>query len=390
MVSTGKARWGAGRKMALGAALAVGLVGGGSTAAFAAGHGGPAVQAELSAGHVGPVSAVPWHRVGPGWALTEIWRGRTGEGHPVKAAPVSLDLVDPAGGRYVVHRWPATKNPPSLTDWSGDKVRALLNTGGRNFEQVSLTTGRVSPFQVSRGVNVIGYTRPDGLNLLGWRKTGSQERLARYSLTGQLVRVLSAGPYDGSAMYSSSGVTLAVAGQTGMQLVSNGGGVIRRLPVPHTDPQSGCYPARWWDSGTILATCVARGAGRDRLWLVPANGARPTALTPPRGNHSPDFGDLNAWRLRSGLYLQSAGACGTVQIFRQAASGSIRLVKVPHTAGNNQVVTGSATRLLIQAPDGCGTGNALLWFNPASQHENWLFRAGVTGVVPFGEPAPQF
>jgi TolB protein len=333
---------------------------------------------------------VPWHRVGPGWALTEIWRGHGGEGHPLKAAPVSLDLVDPAGGRYVVRRWPATKNPPSLVDWSGDKGRALLSTGGRGFEQVALTTGGVSPFRVPGGVNVIGYTRPDGLNLLGWRKAGGQERLARYSLTGQLVRVLGLGAYDGSAMYSSSGVTLAVAGQTGVQLISNAGGVVRRLPVPGTSPEAGCYPARWWNSGTILATCVARGSGRNRLWLVPANGARPTALTPARGNHSPDFGDLNAWRLRSGLYLQSAGACGTVQIFRQAVGGSIQLVKVPHTAGNNQVVTGSASGLLIQAPDGCGTGDSLLWFNPASQHESWLFHSGVTGVVPFGEPAPEY
>jgi hypothetical protein len=395
MVSTGKARWGAGVRAALGAALAIGLAGGGATAALAAEHNGHASGAvagvgdELTAAHVGTASAVPWRRVGPGWELTEIWRGFTGEGHPLRKAPVSLDLVDPAGGRYVMHRWPATKNPPALLDWSGDKARALLSTGGRGLEQIQLTSGGISRFQVPAGVHVIGYTRPGGLALLGWRQAGGRERLARYTWTGRLERVLAAGASDGSAVYSPSGSTLAAAGRTGVQLVSNAGGVIRTLAVPRTGA-AGCYPARWWNTGTILASCLAGNSGRGRLWLVPASGARPTPLTPQRGTHSRDFGDLDAWRLRSGLYLQSLGACGTLQVFRQAANGSVRLVTVPHTAGNNQVVTASGSRLLIQAPDGCGAGDSLLWFNPASHHEQWLFRGGVTGVVPFGEPATRF
>lgn len=393
MVHTGTARWGAGKKAVLGAALAISLVGGGTTVALAAGHGGSlgagsAVSDELAAGHVGAASAVPWRRVGPGWALVEIWRGRGGEGHPLKAAPVSLDLVDPAGGRYVMRRWPATKNPPSLLAWSGDKDRALLSTGGRGLEQVRLSTGGVSPFRVPTGVNMIGYTRPNGVNLFGWRNVGRQQRLARYSWTGQRTRILASGTSDSSALYSATGTTLAVGGTRDMQLVSNAGGVIRSLPVRQAGRAS-CYPARWWNSSTILASCVASSTGRGRLWLVPASGARPTPLTPQRGSHSRDYGDLDAWRLRSGLYLQAVGACGTLQIFRQAANGSVRLVTVPHTAGNNEIVTASRSRLLIQAPDGCGTGYSLLWFNPASHHETWLFHSGVTGVVPFGEPAPQ-
>ena len=99
----------------------------------------------------------------------------------------------------------------------------------------------------------------------------------------------------------------------------------------------------------------------------------------PRG----DLGDLDAWQLSSGLYLQAAGPCGVLQIFRQARDGSIRLVTVPHTMGDNRVLTALGSRLLIQAPTSCTGSVSLLWFNPATHAEQWLIRApaNVTGAV---------
>ena len=129
-------------------------------------------------------------------------------------------------------------------------------------------------------------------------------------------------------------------------------------------------------------------AAAPRLWLVPASGARPAAITPQRSGDSPDLGDLDAWQLSSGLYLQGAGPCAVLQIFRQAANGSIRLVKVPGTAGDNAVLTALGSRLLVQAPLSCEGSNSLLWFNPGTRAEQWLIRApaNVTGVavaIPF-------
>jgi len=43
------------------------------------------------------------------------------------------------------------------------------------------------------------------------------------------------------------------------------------------------------------------------------------------------LGDLDAWHLPGGLYLQSAGPCGVLQIFKQRSNGSITLVMVPNT-----------------------------------------------------------
>jgi TolB protein len=214
-------------------------------------------------------------------------------------------------------------------------------------------------------------------------------RLARYSQTGQLIKVLATGPGYDTAIYSSDGTTLAVSGSQGLELVSNHGGVIRRLPVPGAAGQSGCWPHRWWNSGTVLADCMAAGADRSRLWLVPVSGARPTALTPQRGAASRDLGDFDAWQLPSGLFLQAAGPCGTVQILRQAPNGPVIPVLVPHTTGNNNwIVTVAGSRMLLKAQTGCPGSTSLVWYNPRTQAEQWLIRTpgdqfGVLGAVAY-------
>jgi hypothetical protein len=75
-----------------------------------------------------------------------------------------------------------------------------------------------------------------------------------------------------------------------------------------------------------------------------------------------------------------------VQVFRQAANGSIRLIKIPHASGNNRILTADGARLLIGSPDGCNPGETVLWFNPASHAVHVLFKSGVLGAVPYGRP----
>jgi hypothetical protein len=204
----------------------------------------------LGAGRAWP--PVSWARArrcrGGGWVLAEYWPGRFAfQGTPVAAA-ATLYLIDPAGGRYRLYRWPVTKSAPYLVDWSGDKSRALISsTTGQGLEQVVLATGKITRVRLPAAVQVIGYTRPAGHGLLGWRRAGSRFQLARYRLTGRLARVLAVGADDFTAVYSPAGATLAVAGATGVQLVSNDGGVIRALPVAGTGA-GGCFPSRWWNS----------------------------------------------------------------------------------------------------------------------------------------------
>ena len=331
-------------------------------------------------------AGVPWSHVGPGWVLAQYTSAAPEGG---KTGPAELDLISPGGARYQLARWPDFRFAPELVAWSPDGKRALFQvfSGKGGVEQLTLATGRMSTFVIQGTATPIGYTTPDGLNIVAGRPSGTGTILARYSLSGRLVQSLgySAG---GQPLYAPSGTEFATGAGRGVKLVSNRGSLIRSLPVPGASANS-CNPVRWWNSGTILASCSPPGSAVPQLWLVPVSGSHPKALTPPRNpDRGGDLGDLDAWQLSSGLYLQAAGPCGVLHIYRQAPGGSIKLITVPHTNGDNRVLTARGSRLLVQAPSDCTGSVSLLWYDPAKRAEQWLIRApgnviGVAIAVPF-------
>lgn len=367
-------RWGA----ALTAVCATGAL---AIAGVSAGAASAQTQAGTQA-----QARVPWAKVAPGWNLVEYTNATQ-----TKRAPVTLYLVSPGGTRYSLYTWRSSVSAPSLVDWSGDRTRALFYApAGGQVTQLNLLTGKVSRFVLEGRSEPIGYTRPDGLNILGAQVGGTVVTLARYSLTGKLVKVLAtSNDYSIYGVDSADGTTLAVSGSKGLRLISNAGRVVRQLPVPGTDPKMGCSPIRWWSAGTVLAECFAKPYDIARLWLVPASGAKPVALTPQRTPSGRDLGDIDAWRLRSGLYLQSVGACGTLELNKQSANGSVTPVSVPGTLNlSTLIVTALGPRLLVQAITGCVGSQSLLWFNPGTRAEQWLFKTpakafGVVAVVPY-------
>jgi hypothetical protein len=329
-------------------------------------------------------AAVPWKSVGPGWVLTQYTSAPPQGG----SGPAVLYLISPGGTKYQLASWPSWRSAPQLIAWSPDGRRALFGVvaGRGGAEQLTLATGQVSRFALPGGASAIGYTTPSGLNVVAGQPDGDGTSLARYTLSGQLAHSLGYSA-DGQVLYQASGTSFVTGVSNGLKLVSNTGGLVRSLPVPGATANS-CNPVRWWDSATVLASCAPAGRAASQLWLVPVNGARPKVLTPPRAASSRDLGDLDAWSLTSGLYLQSAGPCGVLQIFRQAAGGSISLVLVPHTVGDNHVLTVNGSRMLVQAPTSCTGSNSLLWFNPATRAEQWLIRApasatGAAIALPF-------
>jgi TolB protein len=352
---------------------------------------GPAAM--LAAGQVGSRLTVPWQRVGPGWALAE-YTTSTLPSAPHKAVrPTILYLISPAGGKYELFRWAAGKKPWRLVDWSGDKTRALFEQSGAGparLHELVLAKGIFTSFTLPAGVQPIGYTRPDGKNLLA-----DQNGVVRYNLSGVFQARLARGSLEGFAISSGSGLTEVVAGSRGVELVSNAGGLIRRLPVPGTAPKLGCSPVRWWTARTALVACLPRSVFAPRLWLVPVSGAAPAALTPIRKPPSHDLGDLDAWRLASGLYLQALGPCGTIFIGKAGPGGSVKTVRVPGgAANNNKIVAVLGHRMLVQAETGCGGSNSLLWFNPATRAVRKVLTApshsfGVLGEVPFNRKGTQ-
>jgi hypothetical protein len=330
-------------------------------------------------------SAVPWSHVGTGWVLAQYDSAPPGED---KSGPEALDLISPSGTRYELASWPDSQSAPVLLAWSPDGQRALFQvfSGKGGVEQLTLVTGQLSTFVMPGAASPIGYTSPHGLNIVAGRPSGSGTSLARYNLSGRLVQSLGYSA-DGLVLYSPAGSAFLTGTSNGLKLVSNAGALLRNLPVRGTGANT-CNPVRWWNSTTVLADCTPPNADGPQLWLVPVSGARPTALTPPRRVSSGDLGDVGAWSLPSGLYLQTLGPCAVLQVFRQAPNGSITLVSVPHTTGDNHVLTALGSRLLIQAPTSCTGSNSLLWFNPATRAEQWLIRApatqtGVAVALPF-------
>ncbi len=364
--------------------------GGSGAAAAAAGRSRPVPVIGIRAGQTGPRSAVPWRHVGPGWVLVEYWPGRQGfEANP-KAAAAVLYIVDPAGGRYRLFRWPVMKNPPFLADWSGDKTRALISTSSGVFEQLVLASGKISRFRLPARADVLGYTRPRGRELLGWSEHRKSTQLARYRLTGRLDKVLIAHALNVEAVYAGNGRMLAVSASQGIRLIGRNGGILRMLPVPGVT--EGCQPARWWRPSVVLATCQVAKTRYHTLWLVPADGSRPVRLTSRPGKDGREFFQLDAWRVHGTLYVQAMTNSGAGHILRQDPSGQLVRLTVPHAARSNWIATAQGSRLLVIASPLRGEGSSSLrWLDPATRHEQVLIRSrhgltGFAGAIPFGQP----
>jgi hypothetical protein len=150
-----------------------------------------------------------------GLGAGRVHGGPPGRGHggPGGQSLPGHVVPDQPGGRPLPdahHTWAAHAIAAYLTAWSGDKTRALLGLTGSKYEQLTLATRKLT--------------------------------------AGQLLKVLTRGVSESTAVYAANGTVLAVSGSKGLELVSNVGGVIRSLPVPDLNPRVGCTPARWWNS----------------------------------------------------------------------------------------------------------------------------------------------
>lgn len=329
-------------------------------------------------------SAVPLSKVGRGWSIAEYTTGFNK--HPAKT---TLYAVSPQGKKYAFYTWPAKFSGASaftVVDWSGDKQRVLVHNFFNKFEQISVATGKViNTFKLPASAFPISYTRPDGQNVLA--QVGN--KVVRYDLNGHLAQVLSSGASTG--IDSPDGTSVILDGKNGLREISNLGAAIKTINTPVAE--LGCSPVRWWNATTVLGQCDERhGSIAPRLWLFPTDGGKVTALTAQRGSTSHDLGDVNAYRLTSGVYLQALGPCSVEFVATQSANGSVRQVKIPGVHyDSDHIVTGQGSSLLVSANSDCSPGTALVWFNPHTKKVTWVFRPtgksdGVESVVPFGRP----
>ena len=334
-----------------------------------------------------PLGTVPWSQVGPGWMLA-MWSPVPGShtgvlpppGSPTyQTATRTLYLVDPAGGRYPITTFapPGDRPSPSLVDWSGDGTRALFSSdedGKTVVTQVDLRSGTKTTFTVSEPLTRPRYTRPDGKAVL----LTTQQGLERVDLAGNHQMTYPVGKDFRGYLATPDGTRLVVGTASDLAVMGNDGVVGRALPIAG---QKDCAPMRWWDTGSRIALATCRNSAGSQLWLVPIDGGTPTALTAPNnGKNGPDYGDLNAWQLPAGTYLQAAGACGVVFLAKLNGDGTTSQVSVPNVNSATVVVIGvNGDDLDLQAKAGCGTGQSLIDYNPASGTSTVLLGPPVNG-----------
>jgi hypothetical protein len=367
----------------------------------------------LAAGQTGDRAAIPWSLVGPGWTLAEVSTAQPASNGVATGGDRVTYLMDPEGGRYRIRTMSGVA-APILEAWSGDAREALYaggaGTGGgaASYSLLTLHSGVLTHVALPAGVTAVGFTRPDGLNILAVRLQNSRYRLERYDLAGAYQATVStlprpAGPValtQVNALSSPDGTTdvWGVSGD-GMELVSNAGGLIRKLRVPSAGAPKSCTPVNWWTANSVLTYCNAAGQpDAGRLWLVPAGGGQPTRLTGISGSPSGQGGITGAWQIGGAVYITSTTGAqcqgapsgpGGQQILQLASGGAETAVTIPKTTNNHaDIVSGLGGRLLVLAQTSCPGTSSLIWFNPATHTADPVLpapptEAGVVSAVPY-------
>jgi TolB protein len=306
-------------------------------------------------------------------------------------ATTTLYLVDPAGGRYPITTFP-TGSTARLVGWSGDGSHALFHAAkpgslsNGTAISVDLRSGNQTTFAVAGG-SPIGYARPDGTAVLvGKGHYGDRPSLERVDLAGNQELIYPLGEdYKGGALPTPDGTQVVLGSSKGLALVGNDGTPGKALPVP--GELTACSPVRWWTSGVVLARCGAavRFSSAGQLWQVPVDGTTPIALTAVNSAQGDDpgfrgdYGDVDAWQLPSGTFLQSLGACGTLFLSRLTPDGHTTQVNVPGVSSSVIVNGVSGDKLVLVAKAGCGPGTSLLTYDPATNSYTTLLGATVNG-----------
>ena len=403
------------------AVVAYSAGGGHKTPAPAAGAGASAKPAGkpkphmLAAGRTGARSAIPWSLVGRGWALAEFSTAAPNSaGQASGGGSYTTYLVDPEGGKYEIAA-SSGGTEPDLMAWSGNGQTALLGTASGaagSYELLNVQTGQVAPLSLPAGVVPVGFTRPLGTAILAVRQGPVEFHLQRYNLNGQLETTLAWLPRKAGESLGwngcASGTACAISSPDGlydvwgvagreMQVLSNAGGKVTRLHVKDSGHPPSCVPVSWWNEGTILADCAVGNLPDDtsRLWLIPEDGATPTALTQPAaaGNGHIEgawpAGQTYVTSVTSSQCTSAPAGSGGLGIV-PLSQGTSAALTIPRSTGNFSTIVGTqGRRLLVLAQTECPGTSSLLWFNPSTGHSEMAISApsnevGVIAAVPFG------
>ena len=93
-------------------------------------------------------------------------------------------------------------------------------------------------------------------------------------------------------------------------------------------------PGQMVDPGVGARALHRPNSSANQLWEVPLEGSTPTMITAENSGQGDDpgfggdLGDVDAWKLPGGTFLQSSGACGTAFLSKLTPTDTTR-VKIP-------------------------------------------------------------
>lgn len=352
---------------------------------------------------------VPWDRVGPGWVVA-MWSPVTphhpgtppvpGELTPETATQV-LYLVSPTGERYPMAEFGPAEMATNVSDWSGDGSHVLLTPGyGQDGQAISLDlhTGERTAFPVT---GTVRYTQPNGRAFLVSNSYSGAEpgTLTRIDAAGDVQMSYptddlgGAGQFSGDYLALPDGTQLVLStanlgnevvprSDNSLVIVGNDGSINRTLPVPMSNAT--CAPVKWWTDEVLLAHCEIQHGGGEQLWTVPLDGGKPTALTAVNTHDDQpgfegNYGNWNAFKTANGTFLPTAGACGTTFVSKLTADGHTERLHIPGVSDSAGLAGVSGDKLVVVGQVGCGGGNSLVSYDPATNTSDVLLGAPVNG-----------
>lgn len=361
--------------------------------------GNSTAPALLGANQQADRSAIPWSQVDAGWTVA-LWTAvtLTKEQDQVPVRPLTVYLVNPIGGRYLI----TTLNGNyklKLTDWSTDVRTALLVRRGDKSSEVirlDLSTGKTQSFAAAGQVRLAKFTKPSGAAILLDRDGAGIERVGlsgAHQLTYPKARTTEEFVGTNHLLSSPDGRTLVLAANHGL-VVRSENGTLRRTIAPAGT--SACSPVSWWDANSVLAACVPGedlGFEDQLLFVAPIfTAGSVTPLAPPGPFTGHPF--TLAWRLDSGvLLLDGGGYCGGGVLGELDNTGQIVVRAIPtglNGYGMNPVGS-TTTTVTFMIHVLCPQSPALVSFNPGTNQLTRLLGPGLNGgsvldAYGFGSP----
>ena len=92
-----------------------------------------------------------------------------------------------------------------------------------------------------------------------------------------------------------------------------------------------------------------------------------------------DIGDVTAYELPRGTFLESEGACGSIFLSRLTPDGHTTRVDVPGISDSVWLKGVTGDKLVLVGKVGCGGGTSLVTYDPATDTTDVLLGPPING-----------